>query len=61
MFIVVDKIACPVSYEGFPVCPTIHIPSDTYTILEKNFKKKKPTFQLAEKRFQFASYSEIHP
>ncbi len=39
-----DKIAHPAPYEGFPACPTIYIPSGTYTyyeFYEKSLKKKK--------------------
>ncbi len=52
MSIVVDKLAYPAPYEGFSVCPTIHIPSDTmyYKFHEKNFKKKN-TSQLAKKNY----------
>ncbi len=61
MSIVVDKIARPASYEGFPVCPTIHIPSDTYIHTINSMRKIFKKLPNWPKKTSIVSYTEIHP
>ncbi len=57
---VVDKIAHPALYEGFPVGLTKHTPSGIYTTnsMRKIIKKKKTTSQLDKKNFHLRLIQE---
>ncbi len=51
MSIVVDKIARPAPYEGFPMCPTRQRPSGTEIgEIPREELKKKTTSQLDKKK-----------